>query len=359
MKKKEESQRFVLALFFSAVVFVTLLVSLLVTGLLVYVLNREGIFAPAGTTELGSGRLIALMMGISLVLGTTVTYALIRIPLSPINSVLDGMRRLSRGDYGARVNMGRFMGRHQVGEELVDTFNTLASELENTEMLRSDFVNNFSHEFKTPIVSIAGFAKLLNRGNLSEAQKKEYLEIIEKESLRLANMATNVLNLTKLENQSILTELSEYNLSEQIRNCVLMLENQWTKKNTQLDLEFQEHMVFAEEELLKQVWINLIGNAIKFSPEGGRLDISIEESEENICVSVSNEGEPIPEGIRSKIFKKFYQADESHATEGNGIGLAVVKRIVDMHKGSVSVQSEGGFNTFTVCLPKVCWEETE
>lgn len=352
MIKKEKSQRFVLTLFFSGVVFLTLLVSLLLTGILVYFLNHWGVFASDGRTELSTRQLIWLMMGISLFIGTAVTYVAIRIPLRPINSVLNGMRRLSRGDYGARINMGRIMSRHRVGDELVETFNTLASELENTEMLRTDFVNNFSHEFKTPIVSIAGFAKLLNRGNLSEEQKKEYLNIIERESLRLSNMATNVLNLTKLENQSILTEISEYNLSEQIRHCVLMLEDQWTKKDTQLGLEFGEYMLWADEELMNQVWLNLIGNAIKFSPRGGMVDVNINETDESVCVCVANEGLPIFDEDKRKIFNKFYQADESHASEGNGIGLAIVKRVVDMHKGSVTVDSRDGMNAFTVCLPK-------
>lgn len=131
-------------------------------------------------------------------------------------------------------------------------------------MLRSDFINNFSHEFKTPIVSIAGFAKLLRRGNLTDEQKEEYLEVIEEESLRLSAMANNVLNLTRVENQTILTEVTRFNLSEQIRGAVLLLAEKWTPKNLYMDMQFGEHMICANEELLKQVWINLLDNAIKF-----------------------------------------------------------------------------------------------
>lgn len=151
----------------------------------------------------------------------------------------------------------------------------MAEELENTQMLRSDFINNFSHEFKTPIVSIAGFAKLLRRGNLTDAQKEEYLAIIEEESLRLAAMATNVMNLTKVENQTILTDLTTFNLSEQIRACVLLLEEKWSRKELDLDLEFPEYTIRANEELLKQVWINLLDNAIKYSPNYGEIGVRI------------------------------------------------------------------------------------
>ena len=228
----------------------------------------------------------------------------------------------------------------------------LAEELQNTEMLRSDFINNFSHEFKTPIISIAGFAKLLKRGNLSEKQKLEYIDIIEEESLRLSYMATNVLNLTKVENQSILTDIMEFNLSEQIRSSVLLLENRWTKKHLEFSLEFEECNIFANEELLKQVWINLLDNAIKFSQEYGLIEVKIKEEQETYKVSVANAGYEIPQESMDKIFNKFYQADESHASEGNGVGLAIVKKIVELHKGSVVVESKNGITVFEITLNK-------
>lgn len=352
MNKQERAQRTALLMFFSIVVFCALLISLALTGVLVYMFNRWGIFIPDGQMELGSGRAILLMVGLSLFIGTALTVAVIRIPLNPINSLINGMRKLAQGDYKARIDMGRIIGKRAVGNELIDTFNILATELENTEMLRSDFINNFSHEFKTPIVSITGFAKLLRRGNLSEEQKAEYLAIIEEESMRLSYMATNVLNLTKIENQTILSDLSEYNLSEQLRTCVLVLESKWEKKHIELSLEFDEHTVYASEELMKQVWINLIDNAIKFSPEGGKVKLTVTESCDSICVSIANEGREIPEESRKKIFNKFYQGDESHSSQGNGIGLAVVKRITELHNGRVSVDSQNGYNVFTVSLPK-------
>ena len=201
-------------------------------------------------------------------------------------------------------------------------------------------------------MSIAGFAKLLKRGNLTEAQKAEYLEIIEEESLRLSAMATNVLLLTKVENQSILSDTSVYNLSEQLRTCMLLLEAKWSRKRLEPELDFDEIRIEGAEELLKEVWINLLDNAIKFAPEGSSILLKAEETPSSVTVTVKNDGPEIPPKAMDKIFHKFYQADESHATEGNGVGLAIVRRVVDLHGGTVSVTSQDGITAFTVRLPK-------
>lgn len=262
------------------------------------------------------------------------------------------MNRLASGDFKARLSIWKPLKNHPTFAEITDSFNTMAQELENTQMLRSDFINNFSHEFKTPIVSIAGFAKLIRKGNLTDEQKEEYLAIIEEESLRLSAMATNVLALTNIENQTILTDVSTYNLSEQLRSCVLLLEEYWSRRNLSLELEFDEYEISANEELLRQVWINLLDNAIKFSPPTGEVILQITQKESILRVRVTNFGSEIPEDKMDKIWGKFYQADESHASQGNGIGLAIVKYIVELHKGEVSVKSQNGMTTFTVELPK-------
>lgn len=264
--------------------------------------------------------------------------------------MIRSIRALAAGEYNTRLYFGNPLKKHPTFWALSESFNTLAEELQNTEMLRSDFINNFSHEFKTPIISIAGFAKLLKRGKLSENQKLEYMDIIEEESLRLSYMATNVLNLTKVENQAILTDVTTYNLSEQVRSCVLLLENRWMKKHLEFLLEFDEYEIQANEELLKQVFINLIDNAIKFSTEYGAVEIRIKEINKGYKISISNAGEEIPQESIRKIFNKFYQADESHAAEGNGVGLAIVKKIVELHKGSIEVKSENGITTFEIYL---------
>ena len=166
-------------------------------------------------------------------------------------------------------------------------------------------------------------------------------------------MATNVLDMTKVENQTILTDVTRFNLSEQIRGCLLLLlEGKWRNKEMDFSLEFGEHMIMANEELLKHVWINLLDNAIKFSPQGGTVDVEIQERGEALAVTVRNSGSRIEPDQLEKIFHKFYQADESHATEGNGIGLALVKKIVQLHEGAVSAKSDAQGTAFTVTLPR-------
>ena len=261
------------------------------------------------------------------------------------------MDSLASGDYKVRINFGTLFSKTKIAKNFENSFNSMASELQKTEMLRSDFVNNFSHEFKTPIVSIAGFAKLLKRGDLTPEQQKEYIDIIEEESLRLSYMATNVLNLTKIENQVMVGDIDEYNLSEQIRHSVLLLENKWSKKNIEFIIDFDEYTVNANEEMLKQVWINLIDNAIKFSPQNEKIEIDIKKRGQIISVAVINKGETIPEEKLSLIFNKFYQGDESHASEGNGIGLAIVKHVVTLHNGEIAVKSQNGTTEFKISMP--------
>jgi signal transduction histidine kinase len=288
----------------------------------------------------------------SLVLGAIISTTISRFPLKPVNKIITQMNRLASGDFKARLEIEGPLAKHSAVKEVTDSFNRMAEELQSTEMLRSDFINNFSHEFKTPIVSIAGFAKLLRRGSLPAEKQEEYLAIIETESMRLSQMATNVLNLTKVENQTILTDVTEYNLSEQIRSCILLLSEKWEQKEIEYALDFNEYTIHANEELLKQVWINLLGNAVKFTPVGGLIEVRITEQEATITVSVRNTGSEIAPEHQERIFNKFYQADESHASEGNGIGLAIVKRVVELHEGEISVSSGNGSTTFTVTLPK-------
>ena len=347
---EEHKQRISLLLLCSGIVLIFLLVTTALVGLVVFILIHRGTLQ-LGDTTLSTGSLLLMLVLWSLVIGAVLTFLTLRFPLKPINKILNAMNRLAAGDYSVRLGFKGAFAKHPTVVELTNSFNQMASELEQTELLRSDFINNFSHEFKTPIVSITGFAKLLKRGNLTEERKTECLNIIEEESLRLSQMATNVLNLTKVENQTILTDVNEYNLSEQIRTCVLMLEGKWSKKHIELSLPEKEYFVAANEELMKQVWINLIDNAIKFSPDFETVEIDISKKSGSLSVAVSNVGEEIPEDKREKIFNKFYQADESHATEGNGVGLAVVKRIADLHGGSVGVSCAEGKTTFTVVLP--------
>ena len=347
---EEHKQRISLLLLLSAFSLLFLLVTIAIVGSIVFFLIYGGALQPV-KTDLSAQEMFGYLILVSVVIGALLSI-LLRFPLKPVNKVLNAMSRLASGDYSVRLSFKGPLAKHPTFAELTNSFNRMASELEHTEMLRSDFINNLSHEFKTPIVSIAGFAKLLKRGNLPPEKQTEYLNIIEEESMRLSQMATNVLNLTRVENQSILTDICKYNLSEQLRTCVLVLESKWEKKQIGFALPEGEVFLSASEELLKQVWINLIDNAIKFSAAGGTVEIKVAKADRAVTVEVANFGQTIPPAARQRIFNKFYQADESHATEGNGIGLAVVKKIVDLHGGSVAVSSENGNTAFTVTIPQ-------
>lgn len=352
MRYEKKKRHFGLLLLFIVVLFVTGLTISAVTSLTVYLLVRNGVLQVAVDVVPDMGKLLAFNMLLSIPVCLLVAAAVGKFPLKPIRDLIDGMDRLAAGDFKARVKAGPVLRRYPAFVAVTDSFNKMADELESTETLRSDFINNFSHEFKTPIVSIAGFAKLLRHGNPTPEQQREYLTIIEEESMRLSYMATNVLNLTKVENQTILTDVSEFNLSEQIRSCILLLESKWSKKNLDLQLDFDEHTVRANEELLKQVWINLLDNAVKFAPDGHTIQIRMTENENTLSIAIKNTGSEIPAESREKIFNKFYQADESHATQGNGVGLAIVKQIVRLHGGMIGVSSENDVTEFVVELPK-------
>ncbi len=357
MKRKEKKlrqhkSRLSLTLLFAGAVFAILLAVLLVADGAMLILINTGVLPTTELDTLGVSQLVLLMMLFSVVLGGAFSFLFGRLFVMPINGVINVMNRLATGDFKARLSFDTFFTHVPIVEELTDSINTMSEDLENTELLRLDFVNNFSHEFKTPIVSIAGFAKLLRSSDITEEQRQEYITIIEEESKRLSSMATNVLSLTRVENQTILTDITKFNLSEQIRNCFLILEAKWTQKNLDLVLDFDEFEISANEELLCQVWINLIDNAIKFTPYGGTVTVRIAEDGDNVLITVENTGSSIaPENTR-RIFQKFYQEDRSHATPGNGVGLAVVKRVVDLHHGLIWVRSENEVTAFTVKLPR-------
>ncbi len=355
MKKRNSSRktrpRLALTILFSAVIFIFFLLISLVTGGVILYLFRSHRVPPGGPWQHPQVRIL-ILVAVSIALGVLLSFLLSQIYLIPVNRVIDAMDSLAHGNFKTRLTFHTGFRRHPAAVEVTDSFNHMAEELEKTQMLRSDFIDNFSHEFKTPIVSIAGFADLLLEADLPGEERKEYIRIISEESHRLSDMVTNVLDLTRIENQTILTDVTRFNLSEQIRSCVLLLENKWTEKALDLEVDFGEYLYEGNRGMLKQVWLNLIDNAIKFSDPGGLLRIGITETPENLLISISDTGLQISKENMERIFNKFYQADESHATEGYGIGLSVVKGIVELHGGLVIPSSGGGTTVFTVVLPK-------
>lgn len=343
---------FALVLLVFIMLFTIQFATVLFALLMLFILVQTNVITMEWVGNLNTGRVILLVAVVDTAIGLIVVFTATAVPLKPVNNLINQINRLASGDFQARLQFGRILASYPTFVKLTDSFNKMAEELGNTEMLRNDFVNNFSHEFKTPIVSIAGFAKVLKRGNLTREQQLEYLDVIEAESLRLSSIATNVLNLARIENQTILTDVTEFNLSEQIRYCILLLEHKWAPKGLNWKLDFEEHVIRAGEELLKHVWINLIDNAVKFSGEGETIEIRLLDKGDRILVSVIDFGPEIPEEAKDKIFRKFYQADESHSSEGSGVGLAVVKRVVELHGGTVRAERMRGGACFVVELPK-------
>lgn len=345
MREPKAPPRAALTLLFALIVFVVLSITMAIIGVAAFVLVRlevlPEIIRPSSPVPIG------IFAVVSIVTGTIVATIFSKIPLQPVNKLISGLNRLAAGDYDTRIRLGA----NPVGRDLTESFNLLAEELKNTEMLRSDFVNNFSHEFKTPIVSIRGFAKLLQRGHVPEDKAQEYLAIIVEESTRLSELATNVLNMTKVENQSILTEVTTFNLSEQMRDCILLLEKKWTRKRLTIAADFDEQSIRANEELLMQVWINLLDNSIKFSREGGEVGVAIAREDDRLAVRIRNNGPQISAEDQKRMFNKFWQGDTSHAAEGTGIGLSVAQRIVRLHDGEIGVESTPEETVFTVVLP--------
>ncbi len=293
--------------------------------------------------------LVVIALITSTIIGTGATLFTSRHFFKPLDALIKSQKIVAKGDFSVRVKEpahGRSMS------ELVKSFNQMVEELDGIEMLRNDFINDFSHEFKTPIVSIRGFALELKKGDLTESQREEYLDIIVNESDRLSSMSKNILLLSKLENQQIVSDKTEFFLDEQIRSCILLFEKEWTKKNLSLDLSLDEVKYYFNEEMTSHIWRNLIDNAIKFSDYGGEIKISLKADLDDIIVKVSDNGIGMDDSTSKRIFDKFYQGDASHGGSGNGLGLPLAKRIVELSGGKISVKSKKGVGTtFIVRLP--------
>ena len=262
--------------------------------------------------------------------------------------VVEAFDKVSHGQFGYQLEVpksGQF-------KSLFENFNKMSKELSSIQTLKDEFIHDFSHEFKTPIASINGFANLLLEGGLTEEEQRQYLKIIADESARLSTLAENTLTLNRLENQQFLGEVKPYRLDLQIKECVILLEREWTAKDITVSSELAPLEYEGNASLMQQVWLNLIGNAIKFTPSRGEIAVSLAERGGGAEVRVSDNGIGMSKEVAAHVFDKYYQGDASHSTRGNGLGLSIVKRIVTLAGGSVSVESrEGEGSTFIVFLP--------
>ena len=281
-------------------------------------------------------------------ISVAVTNHMTKMLIDPIAKLRSAMREVADGDFKVEA---KCESRIQDVQDIYDSFNSMVRELSTTETLQTDFISDVSHEFKTPINAIEGYASLLE-GEPSPEEQRAYVEKILFNTRRLSALTGNILLLSKLSNQSILPQKTQFRLDEQIRQAIVALEQKWSEKGLGFEVELAETPFFGYESLLPHVWTNLIGNAVKFSPKGGEIRIKMMRTEGAVVFTIEDDGPGIVPGDEEHIFTKFYQSESSHGMEGNGLGLALVRQIVEMSGGSVDVRNlEAGGCRFTVRLP--------
>lgn len=269
---------------------------------------------------------------------------------NPLEQLYEATQEVANGNYDVQVT------EHDRSDEiglLEHNFNVMTQELRGTVYLRKDFINSVSHEFKTPLASIAAYAKLLHNSDLPRDEQLDYASVIIEESGRLTNLITNILKLSKLDNQAIPEKAHEFSLDEQIRHTIMLLETAWSSKKIDLIIDLDEVRIKSDEEILQQVWVNLLDNAIKFTGDEGRIWVRLTQQDDRIKVEITDSGIGMDEHTLNRIFDQFYQGDSSRANAGNGLGLTLVKKIVEICSGRILVTSEPGKgSTFTVELPR-------
>lgn len=327
---------------FSSAALVGSLLSTALAMFIVWLLNRRfGVW-------LGMPYTIRVLL-ISILSGAAIAVGLSKIFVSPMMKLGDAMRKVAGGDFTVRLDC---TSKIRDVREVYGSFNTMVKELGNTETLQTDFVSNVSHEFKTPINAIEGYASLLQDSQLTDEQKNAYIDKIIFNTRRLSDLVGSILLLSKVNNQTISLKASTFRLDEQVRQSILALESKWEKKEIEFDIDLDEIEYTGYEILLSHVWLNLIDNAVKFSPQNGQIRIRLKQLDGSVTFSIWDNGLPIPEADIDRIFNKFYQGDNSHASEGNGLGLALVRKIVAAAHGTINVtSSEDAGTEFVVALP--------
>ena len=332
--------------FFLVVAFAVTCCMLLFVNVLVDTMGltfTEENIAAAAKLTFGNVVLITLIFG-------TIDYVRRKMMVDrPVKIIIEATERIMQGDFSVRLapmHGNGMEGFNQIGLAI----NKMAKELSGTETLRTDFIANVSHELKTPLAVMGNYATMLQRPGITEDEKNEYAKAISEAARKLAQLITNILKLNKLENQQIFPQPKEFDLSEQLCECLLVFEDAWEARNLEIETDIQDDVrIKSDPELLSLVWNNLISNAVKFTPDGGTIGLSLKTEGSYVIVQVRDTGCGMKPEVGQHIFEKFYQGDASHATQGNGLGLALVKRVVDILNGEIGVQSiYGQGSTFTV-----------
>lgn len=268
----------------------------------------------------------------------------------PLKNITEAAEKIVQGDFSVRVKPRGSFGADDTFNKVIECFNKMAEELSGVETLRTDFIANVSHEMKTPLSVMQNYGTLLQASELSDEKRIEYAKGITDSSRRMAEMMTNILKLNRLENQQIYPQTAEYDLGEQLCECLLQFENVWNKANIEIETDIAEDVkIKGDAELLSLVWNNLFSNAFKFTNEGGKVTVTLASTEQYAIVKVKDTGCGMTADVGAHIFEKFYQGDTSRSARGNGLGLALVKRVVDIMQGEIKVESAVGIgSTFTV-----------
>lgn len=337
-KKIKFSLRWRMTVLVGGVVLVSIAIALALATLLDWIFNLSA-YVPT----------VLQLAFICLAVAMVAILFLSKIFIDPIRNLREGMQKVSDGDFSTTLQTKSSSVEIQ---EVIAGFNMMTQELSATEILQTDFVSNVSHEFKTPINAIEGYTTLLQNCDNLNNEQQEYVEKILFNTKRLSTLVGNILLLSKIENQSIRTHLTAFSLDEQIRQAIVALESEWEKKEVELDVDLETVEYTGNENLLYHVWSNLIGNAIKFGPQGGIVAIRLNTEGDRVLFTVEDNGSGLSPEAEKHIFDKFYQADSSHKQEGNGLGLALVRRILLISGGTVRAENraEGGCR-FTVTLP--------
>lgn len=281
-------------------------------------------------------------------IGAIMIVVLVRRVVKPILMLTQATQEVALGNFDVEV---KIESDDEIGV-LTHNFNRMVKELKHMEILRKDFISNVSHEFKTPMASIQGFAKLLKDKDIDDEHYDEYVDIIIEETGRLSRLSSNLLKLSRLENQAIPDMEGQFSLDEQLRRCILILSPKWDKKDIEFELDLDNIIYSGNEELLQQVWLNVIENAIKFTPQGGTIEVSANKQAFDIHVRIRDNGIGMDKDTLDRIFEQFYQGDMTHTGDGSGLGLPLAKRIIEIYSGSIEVSSTQGEGTvFDIKLP--------
>lgn len=350
MNKNNRKLSLKLRLKLTYIFFNVLLISGILTAVIFYFLTFFKIIIYPG--KLGPFGYIVAMLITSLIIGTFFGYFLSERYFRPLKQLSNASKKIASGDFSVSIEELEYKDDDTELNDLIKNFNIMAKQLSKIETLRSDFIANVSHEFKTPLATIQGYVTLLEDDKLTKEERSNYLNIIFDATKKLTNLTSNILKISKLENQEVEICKKEYNVSEQLREVIILLQASWEKKNIEFNLDLSDCMVISDEELLQQVWMNVISNAIKFSNLDGRIDVSLVSRSNYISVVIKDYGSGMDEETLSHVFEKFYQGDKSHSRDGNGLGLSLVKRIVTICHGEIKLDSklnEG--TTVTINLP--------